>query len=152
MRGARPTRIEPALRPRRGFTIVELAVAIVLISVGLLGSAALMATNLRHQRGAAAREEMVTLAESKLDEMTTIARTTKASGLRVRLARGGSLTTPVQNYADSMTTQSGKVYRRLWQVDSLAAFSRQVRVRIQPKYSDLHVPTELDFQTRVYIH
>jgi prepilin-type N-terminal cleavage/methylation domain-containing protein len=38
-------------RPRRGFTFVELAVAMMLIGIGLLGFAGLMSSSLRFQRG-----------------------------------------------------------------------------------------------------
>lgn len=146
----RPT--ASGVRSRRGFTLVELAIAVILISVGLLGSAALMATSLRYQRGSTSRDEMLSLAEAKLDELNTYSRATVASGLRLRLAAGGSLTSSVTGYADSTTTVSGKAYRLRWRVDSLAHYSRNVQVRVQPKYNDPMAPTGLDVQTRLYIH
>jgi prepilin-type N-terminal cleavage/methylation domain-containing protein len=142
----------PRGRPRRGFTLVELMVAIVLITVGLLGSAALMATSQRYQRGAASREEMATLAEAKLDELRSYQAAPLITGaaLRAKLAPGGSLTSSVTNYADSLAVSgTGKRYRRRWLIVASVTGTRQLFMRVQPMFTDAYAPSTLDLTTLV---
>jgi prepilin-type N-terminal cleavage/methylation domain-containing protein len=136
---------------RRGFTLVELMVAIVLITVGLIGSAALMATSLRYQRGASSREEMLALAEGKLDELRSYQNATVASGLRAKLAVGGSLTSSVTNYNDNPTSPAGKPYVRRWEITNGTVRTRSVQVRVEPGYTDKYAALRVDLQTLVQI-
>jgi prepilin-type N-terminal cleavage/methylation domain-containing protein len=137
--------------PRRGFTLIELMVAIVLITVGLIGSAALMATSLRYQRGASSREEMLALAEAKLDELRSYQNATVASGLRAKLAVGGSLTSAVTDYNDNPTSPTGKAYVRRWEITNGTVRTRSVQVRVTPGYSDPYATLRVDLQTLIQI-
>jgi prepilin-type N-terminal cleavage/methylation domain-containing protein len=152
----RPRRqqLSVALRrgPRRGFTLVELMVAIVLITVGLLGSAALMATSLRYQRGAASREEMLALAEAKLDELRSYQNAPAGSGLKVRLAVGGSLTSSVANYYDEVNGPSLKPYRRRWQITQGTVRTRDVQIRVEPRYTDRYAAWRVDLRTLIQLY
>jgi prepilin-type N-terminal cleavage/methylation domain-containing protein len=142
----------PSLRRRRGFTLIELMVAIVLITVGLIGSAALMATSLRYQRGAASREEMLSLGEAKLDELRSYQNATVASGLRSRLAIGGSLTSSVSGYSDNVSGPTGKPYVRRWQITNGTIRTRQVQVRVEPAYADTYAAPRVELSTLIQIH
>jgi type II secretory pathway component PulJ len=137
---------------RRGFTIVELVIAMFLITSGLLGTAALMATSQRYQRSAAAREEMMALAEARIDQMRMFQNATKASRLRDSLTVGGSTTASVANYADSLTGLDGKSYRRRWRIANTIVGTRSVLIRVEPRYTDHYVPTGVEVQTLFYIH
>src|SRR5687768_17421752 len=61
----------PSLADPRGFTLVEVLVTVVLISVGLLGLAALQLTTLRGNHDAYARSQASILAANILDCMRT---------------------------------------------------------------------------------
>jgi prepilin-type N-terminal cleavage/methylation domain-containing protein len=137
---------------RNGFTIIELVLAMFLITVGLVGTAALMATSQRYQRASAAREEMATLAERKLEELRLYQSAPTASGLKAKLAVGGSLTSSVTNYADSMPGASGKAYRLRWEITNALAGTREVVVQVQPKYTDSFVVSSVQFRSLVYLH
>jgi type IV pilus assembly protein PilV len=139
------------LESRRGFTLVELMVAMMLITVGLIGSAALTATSLRYQRAAARREEMLALAEAKLDELRSYQNATVASGLRAKLAAGGSLTSSLTNYSDDVASPSLKQYRRRWQITDGTVRTRQVAVRVEPNYVDGYAARRVDLQTLIQI-
>jgi prepilin-type N-terminal cleavage/methylation domain-containing protein len=141
----------PRLRSRRGFTLVELMVAIVLITVGLIGSAALMSSSLRYQRGASSREEMLALAEGKLDELRSYQNAPVVSGLRARLAVGGSVTSPVPGYFDAVNSPTGKPYLRRWAITNGTVRTRAVQVRIVPIYVDYFATSRVDLQTLIQI-
>ena len=141
-----------APRRRRGFSLVELMVAIVLLTVGLFGSAALMATSLRFQRGASSREEMLTLGEAKLDELRSYQSASLASGLRAKIAPGGSTTSSVTDYADSLASPHGKPYRRRWQISNSVVRTREIQIRVEPRYSDQHATQGINLRTLIQIH
>jgi prepilin-type N-terminal cleavage/methylation domain-containing protein len=138
-------------RARTGFTLVELMVAVVLITVGLLGSAALMTATLRHQRGAASREEMLALAEAKLDELRGYQNAPVASGLKARLAVGGSLTSSVTNHYDEVNGPSLKPYRRRWQIANGTVRTRDVQIRVEPRYTDKYAAPRVDLRTLIQL-
>lgn len=62
-------RIPSSARRQRGFTLVEILVTVVLISVGLLGIAALQLTTLRGNQEAYVRSQASVLAADILDRM-----------------------------------------------------------------------------------
>jgi prepilin-type N-terminal cleavage/methylation domain-containing protein len=145
----RPLRGSPAkLRRRRGFTLVELAVAMMLIGVGLIGAAALMSASLRYQRSASTREDMIMLAETKLDELRSYQLAPAGTPAAAKLNVGGSLSMSVNGYADSLTT-SGKSYRRRWLIVAAVAGTRQVALRVEPRFSDAYATRALEFRTLV---
>lgn len=142
----------PQLAARAGFTIIELVIAMFLITSALLGTAALMATSQRHQRRAAAREEMLSLAEARIDQMRMFQNATKASKLRDSLTIGGSKASSVANYADSLTGLDGKSYRRRWQISAGTVGMRNVSIRVEPRYTDAYAPSGIEIQTLFYLH
>lgn len=81
---------------QRGFTLVEILVTVVLISVGLLGVAALQLTTLRGNQEANVRSQANTLASDILDRIranSTSFRTTTASAYEVDFDGTGDVTT-----------------------------------------------------------
>ena len=72
----------PRISGQRGFTLVETLVALVVLSVGLLGVAALQLTSLRNNRGAHMRSQAATLSYEIMDRMRAN-RTAAVDGLYV---------------------------------------------------------------------
>ena len=66
--------------PRRGFTLVELLVAIVLLSVGALALASLSAVVMRNINGAAQQTIAATIAQARLEQLRGLPCTQLESG------------------------------------------------------------------------
>ena len=136
---------------RRGFTIVELLLAIVLLSVGMLASAGILVSSTRLQRMASSRAELTALGEAKLEELRAYGQTIPADPLRAKLAIGGSTTTTTTAYADSLTGLNGTTYLRRWQISAGIAGARQVRLRVEPKNRpSYHLPS-LEFTSTILL-
>ena len=149
VRTRRATRV--AARARRGFTIVELLLAIMLLTVGMLASAAILVTSSRLQRMAGSRAELTALGEAKLEELRSYGQTIPADPLRARLAIGGSTTTTTTAYADSVTGLNNVMYLRRWQVTAGIAGARQVQLRVQPRTRPSHHLPYLDFTSTILL-
>jgi prepilin-type N-terminal cleavage/methylation domain-containing protein len=139
-----------ARRSRRGFTLVELVTAMLLITVALMGAAALIATSLRFQRGAASREEMITVAEAKLDHFRALQLAPKNSDPWKQLNVGGSLVSDQPDYSAEVKS-GGRRYRLRWQITNSTAGTRQVVLRVEPKALGAYVTPKVDFRTLVFV-
>lgn len=64
-------------RASRGFSLIEVMVAVFVLSIGLLGMAALMATSLRNNQSADYRSQAVNLAHDAIDMMRANAPNTR---------------------------------------------------------------------------
>ncbi len=144
-RDARTAR--PLVGPRQGFGLIELMIAIMMLTVGMLGMASLMASSMKRQRLSNSRTEMTSIAEAKLEELRSYTMTPSADPLRARLAVGGSLTTPIANYSDSSLALNGRWYMRRWQVSTGVAATRRVDVRVLPRTPVAFDVRSLDFST-----
>lgn len=60
-----------ASRPSRGFTLIEVLIAIVLLSIGLLGVAGMQLSGLRYHQGAYVRAQATALLGDMADRMRT---------------------------------------------------------------------------------
>ena len=138
-------------RPRRGFTIVELLLAIMLLSVGMLAMAGLLVGSTRLQRLSGSRAELTALAEAKIEELRGYGQTGGSDPLRAHLAIGGSLTSNVNAYADSVTGLNNVVYYRRWAVSAGIAGARQVQVRVLPKVQPHYHLPQLDLTSTVLL-
>ena len=136
-------------RKRAGFTLVELMMAIVMLSFGLLGMAGLMVSSTQVQQLSTTRSQMTLVAESKLEELRSYGQTAAADPLRVRLNIGGSVAAPVAGYADSAQAPGGRWYYRRWQIVDDIAGTRRVNLRVVPRYDDKYVPRQAQFTTLV---
>jgi len=137
---------------RAGFTLPELMLSIVLLAVGMLSVASLMAASHRQQRLAVSRGGLSTLAEAKLEELRSYAYAPAASALRNRLAVGGSLTSNASGYSDEATAPNGHLYDRRWQVtNDLAPLGvRRVTIRLVARTAARYEVSSVDFSTLVW--
>jgi prepilin-type N-terminal cleavage/methylation domain-containing protein len=134
---------------RRGFTLVELMMAIVMLSFGLLGMAGLMVSSTQLQQLSAARSQMTTVAESKIEELRSYGMTAATDPLRARLNVGGAVAAAVGGYADSAQAPGGRWYYRRWQISGDIAGMRRVNLRVVPRSDDKYVPRQAQFTTLV---
>ena len=130
-------------RHDRGFTLVELMIAVVILTMGLLGLASGTATMTRYQAQSSARAEMTLLADSKVEQLRAAA--TVLTPDTVQLQIGGSVTTPTALHTDTLVGPSGRVYVRLWSVQAGPSATRDLRLRIQPEVVVPQTPARLDF-------
>lgn len=126
----------------RGFTLVEVLVAIVIMTVALVALAEMMAITLRMQMLGRNETQAARLAQAKLDELVGVAQTNWGSA---QVAIGGSLTANVANFNDVPVFNGVTVpgYLRRWLVaagpndpGSDAGDLRIVTVRIIPTTPD----------------
>lgn len=148
----RPRGPRPLVRARRGFGLVELMIAIIMLSVGMLGLASLMASALRRERLSSTRMEVSSLAEAKFEELRSYGALNYMHALRTRLNAGGSLTLNVTNYADSLTALNGRTYYRRWTiVNGTALNTRRVTLRVTPRTPLRYDTRSVDFTTLVVL-
>lgn len=96
------TRIASSARRQRGFTLVEILVTVVLVSVGLLGIAALQLTTLRTNQEAYVRSQASVLSADILDRM-------RANAAAARLGTGtNSPYVVAYNGTGDATTRAGQ--------------------------------------------
>lgn len=125
----------PTNSNERGFTIVEVLVATVILVIGLVAMAELMAITLRMQMLGKNETAAIRLVQSKIDELVAVTFTSAS------VAVGGSLTTDVAAYNDAPV--SG--YKRRWQI---AAIAGETRVRT---LTVTVIPTNADRRTNAQI-
>jgi len=115
-------------------------VAMVILTIGLVAIAELMAVTLRLQMLGRNQTEAVRLAQDKLDDLMSLNFTTAAS-----ITIGGSLTANVANHNDAVTG-----YTRRWLVEAGPDSNpdlRLVTVRVSPILTDRRTSTPLDIVT-----
>ena len=100
----------------RGFTLIEVLIAMVIMTIALVAMAELMAITLRIQMLGRNETAAVRLVQSKIDQLVAVDFTDAI------VAVGGSLTSNVTNYSDTDTPG----YTRRWQI---AAMAGETRVR-----------------------
>jgi prepilin-type N-terminal cleavage/methylation domain-containing protein len=142
-RRGRSTRALP-----RGMTLVEVIVAIVVMSVGMLAVAGSLvgASGLRRLSGS--RLELANQAEAKVEELQKIA-LSWANADSLQLSVGGSLTTAVANHADTTVSPYGGTLLRYWTVAPAAAGTWDVTVRVRPSAAINSHMNRFDVSTRL---
>ena len=142
--------VVPRVR-RRGFTLPELMLSVVVLSIGILAMVASMAAMMRLQRLALNRADMVSLADSKLDDLRGAA--TSQSADTVQLALGGSTVTSMALHADTIVGSSGRTFYRRWAVSAGPfASTRNVQLRISPDIDDRMMPAKVDLYTMILLY
>jgi prepilin-type N-terminal cleavage/methylation domain-containing protein len=142
----------------RGFTVIEVLVAMVILTVGLVSMAELMAVTLRLQQLGRNQTAATRLAQDKIDEL--MSQNWGGAAPSAQLAVGGSLTADVANHFDIPPTFAGSTalsYRRRWVVtngpDDLPAVVanklRVITVRVTPVVTDRRTYTPTDLTTIV---
>lgn len=125
--------------------------AIMLLTVGMIAMAGVLASSSRLQKVSQSRGEMTTLAEAKLEELRSYGASVPTSPLRANVALGGSLTSSTTGYSDQVTGVSGQAFHRRWQIVNGIAGAREVRLRVQPVTPSRGQLSRLDFTTLVYL-
>ncbi|MBI2073204.1 MAG: prepilin-type N-terminal cleavage/methylation domain-containing protein [Gemmatimonadetes bacterium] len=132
-----------------GFTLAELMVAVLLLVVGVLAVASIMATATLRQVRSTVVTEMTALAESKVEELRAHAIYKSADTVQVSL--GGSLTTSEADHADTVTSPVGRPYIRRWLIEAGVAGTRRATLRIaSEQQSRVRVPA-MDFPTLLLV-
>jgi prepilin-type N-terminal cleavage/methylation domain-containing protein len=123
----------------RGFTLVEVLVATVILTVGLVSLAEMMAITLRMQMLGKNETAAIRLAQTKVDQLVAVNFTDAT------VAIGGSLTADVTNYFD--TPVAG--FTRRWQISAIAGETRvrNLSVRIIPTRNDSRTNAEVELVT-----
>jgi prepilin-type N-terminal cleavage/methylation domain-containing protein len=132
-----------------GFSLVEIMVAMTILSVGVLAMSGLMVTVSRSQIRATNLIEGTEAVQSKIEELRAVA----AAGTSdtVQLAVGGSLTTAVANHIDTTRAGTNRSFVRLWVVEAGPGGTRKVTVRGEPR-DDLPVAVPpVDITTQLLI-
>lgn len=120
------------LRARHGFSLPELVVAMVILTIGMLFMVGIIGNGIRWQDAAASRAEMTTLAEGKIEELRAYGMARSTDPLRARVALGGSLASDVAGYGDTVDGPAGRRFGRRWEVTTDIAGARRVVVRVIP--------------------
>jgi len=137
------------VRLRAGFSLIELTIALVILSVGVIGMASVMASSNRVQRLSRSRMEMLGLAEGKIEELRAIAAAGTAD--TVQLGMGGSFESNIAHHHDTVAGGSGRSYVRRWVVTAGAAGTRSVTVRVQPVFPAHRDVAPLDLTTLLLV-
>ena len=151
----------------RGFTLIEVLIAMVILTVALVSMAELMAITLRMQQLGRNQTLAMRLAQDKVDELMS------RNFTFAQLTVGGSLTADVANHFDvpAAGTAGNLQYRRRWLVEARnfgdtvqvtagnppvttatvigAGTTRRVTVRVSPIVNDRRISNPVDLVTIV---
>jgi prepilin-type N-terminal cleavage/methylation domain-containing protein len=129
-----------------GFTLIELMLSIVVLVVGILGMASVMASMTRYQDLSAAHADMTALADNRIEQLRTAA--SYATADTMQLVPGGSLTVPTAPYTATIV-ERGRSYVVTWLVAAGPGGTRNVSVRVRPLVDNARTPARLDFTTLI---
>jgi prepilin-type N-terminal cleavage/methylation domain-containing protein len=138
--------LPPTTQARAGFTMVELLLGIIVLSVGVLGLVGAMASMARYQDLSAARADMTALGDHKIEQLRVAS--TQRNADTLQLVPGGSLTVPTAPYTDNVT-ERGRAYVRTWVVAAGPGGTRQVTLRVRPQVDNARTPAQIDFTTLI---
>ncbi len=112
----------------RGFTLIEVLITMVILTIAMVSMAELMAITVRMQMMGRNETAAIRLAQSKVDELVAV-NFTNAS-----VAVGGSLTTNVATYNDAPANG----FARRWAIAAIAGETRvrSLTVRVTPTVND----------------
>jgi prepilin-type N-terminal cleavage/methylation domain-containing protein len=148
----------------RGFTLIEVLVAFVILTVGLVALAEMMAITLRMQQLGRNQTSAMRLAQDKVDELMS------RNFTFAELAVGGDLNADQANHFD-VPAAGNQQYRRRWLVEAMnfgdtvqvsvgnpavvtntpvpAGSTRRVTVRVIPIRNDNRTANSVDLVTLV---
>ncbi len=134
---------------RAGFSLVELIVALMMMTIGVVATAGLVGGVAKTQRRATVRTEMTELGQNKIEELRAYARAGTAD--TVQLLVGGSLMSSQADHADTVTSGRNRRFIRRWLVDEGPSDTRAVIIRVVPLNPALDDVRHVDFHTLVLI-
>jgi prepilin-type N-terminal cleavage/methylation domain-containing protein len=119
------------MKDQRGFSLIESMIATIVLTVGLVGTAELLAVSLRMHQLARGSAEASRHAQAKLEELT---KANFATAPSIQITESDSLNQNIANYYD--TPAPG--YTRRWKVSAVALDTdlRQVEIRVVPVSRD----------------
>ena len=131
------------LTDERGFTLVEVLVAMVIAVVALVSLAQLMAITLRMQMLGRNETSAVRLAQSKIDQLVAVDFDDPL--VNAKVAVGGSVTGDIATYNDTPDPN----YHRRWQVSAIAGETRirSLTVKVIPTRVDRRTNAEVQLTT-----
>jgi prepilin-type N-terminal cleavage/methylation domain-containing protein len=134
--------LKPTNENERGFTLVEVLIAMVILTVALVSMAELLAVSLRMQMLGRNETSAVRLAQSKIDELVAV----DFDAVGSVVATGGSLTSDVAGYFDS-PADSG--FKRRWQITAITGETRvrTLTVRLIPVANDRRTNGDISLTT-----
>lgn len=112
----------------RGFSLIELLVAMVIFAIGVLAAVALLGAGYRWEGRAELETQLTVAAEMKVEELKALAGTELPD--TTALVPGGSLDSNVLGYWDTVNLD-GRVLRRRWLVEPGPVGTRLTTVRAQ---------------------
>lgn len=117
----------------RGSSIVEVMIALMVLSLAVLPVLGLLQVGYRFQGQARLDVELATLAEAKIEELLAISSTDLPD--TVALNPGGSLVSEVVDHWDIATLRD-RTFTRRWRVESGPAGVRDITLRVVPRHPD----------------
>ena len=112
----------------RGFMLIEVLIAMVILTIAMVSMAELMAITVRMQMMGRNETAAIRLAQSKVDELVAV------NFANATVAVGGSLTTNVATYNDAPANG----FARRWRIQAIAGETRvrTLTVRVTPTVND----------------
>ncbi len=132
---------------RAGFSLVELIIALVMMTIGIVAAAGLVAGVARTQRRAAARSQMTEVGQSKLEQLRAYA--TMSTIDTMELVVGGSLTTSEDYHTETVASGGNRQFILRWEVVEGPSNTRQVTIRVVPLNAAPDDVSSIDFRTLV---
>ena len=144
-------RCRPGNSRRAAFTVAEVLVATVIVGIGMLALAGLMATVMGRHTRATIVQEMVALSESKLEELRASSIIKAADTAQITL--GGNLETSTASHADTIQAPGvGRRYYRRWVIAAGPAGTRSATLRIAMAQTHArHRISPMDFSTLLMV-
>jgi prepilin-type N-terminal cleavage/methylation domain-containing protein len=129
----------------RGFTLIEVLIAMVILTVGLVSMAELMAITLRMQMMGRNETIAVRLVQSKIDELVALDFDNLPSSALVAVSPANSLDTDVAGYNDDPDPD----FHRRWQISAVAGETRirTLTVRVIPDIVDRRTNAQIELTT-----
>jgi len=127
-------------RDERGFTLIEVLIAMVILTIAMVSMAELMAITLRMQMMGRNETAAIRLAQSKIDQLINLNFATNTV-----TNVGGSLTTDVATYFDNEDAN----FKRRWAIAAIAGETkvRTLTVRVIPNVNDRRTNAQIDLVT-----
>lgn len=139
-------------KSRKGFTVAEVLVATVILGVGMLALAGLMATVMGRHTRATIVQEMTTLAESKIEELRASSIIKAADTAQITM--GGSLDASVANHVDTVASPgaAARTFYRRWVISAGPAGTKKADLRISMTQThNRHKIGQMDFSTLLMV-
>ena len=116
---------------RRGFTLTELMIAIVVMAIAVIGTGAAISTTSKVQRVSSRRAEMSLLALAKLEDFRSRIEANDATTVASLTAPPkGSLTSDVLGYFETANSPNGTAFKIRWTSTAGPALTELITVRV----------------------